>query len=356
MTSGFRSEAVSQDRTFPSLAPRAVYPCVAHSSRELEPADDVLGGHLFERLSQGLVDGILVPRRDPAEVRLDLRPESLDRRVVRAVGRQGQEPGTRPPDGRRRGRGLMGGQVVPYDHVAGVQLRHQHLLDIRLERRGVGRPREHQGGTYPVQTQRGDHGQRFPRAGGRADGPLAARGPAVGLGHRRGHPRLVHENQPFRLDPLHLPPERPPLLLDVGPVALVGVLGLLLAGQSLSPQGAPDRRQAAVEATPLLQLVQGVVVVLPDQIFQAPQVVRAQHGGRAAPVRLRGQRILLTPPLQQPGDERDADSEEAGDLALRALVLIHGRRDPLPQVYRRGTHGRYLLIRCRLLPRSCPSM
>ena len=28
---------------------------------ELEPADDVLGGHLFDRLSQGLVDGILVP-------------------------------------------------------------------------------------------------------------------------------------------------------------------------------------------------------------------------------------------------------------------------------------------------------
>ena len=27
--------------------------------RELEPADDVLGGHLFERLSQGIVDGIL---------------------------------------------------------------------------------------------------------------------------------------------------------------------------------------------------------------------------------------------------------------------------------------------------------
>ena len=65
--------------------------------RELEPADDVLESHLLERLSQGIVDGILVPRRDPAEVRLDLRPESLDRRVVRAVGRQGQEPGTRSP-------------------------------------------------------------------------------------------------------------------------------------------------------------------------------------------------------------------------------------------------------------------
>ena len=71
----------------------------------------VLGGHLSERFSQGLVDGILVPHRDAAEVRLDLRPESLDRRVVRAVGRQGQEPGTRAPDGRRRGIGLMGDRL-----------------------------------------------------------------------------------------------------------------------------------------------------------------------------------------------------------------------------------------------------
>src|SRR5271157_3710171 len=68
--------------------------------RELEPADDVLESHLLERLSQGIVDGILVPRRDPSEVRLDLRPESLDRRVVRSVGpgaRAWHPPALRPP-------------------------------------------------------------------------------------------------------------------------------------------------------------------------------------------------------------------------------------------------------------------
>src|SRR5271166_7007045 len=105
--------------------------------RELEPANDVLESHLLERLSQGIVDSTFVPRRNPAEIRLDLRPESLDRRVVRAVGRQGQEPGTRPSDGRRGSIGLMGGQVVPHNHVASVQLWYQYLFDIRLERRGV---------------------------------------------------------------------------------------------------------------------------------------------------------------------------------------------------------------------------
>src|SRR5512135_3118344 len=104
------------------------------------------------------------------------------------------------------------------------------------------------------------------------------------------------------------------------------------------------------------QLVQGVVVVLPDQILQTPLVVRAQDPGRAASVRLGGQGALLTAPLQQPGDERDADSEEARDLALRALALVHRRYDSLPQVHRIGTHGRYLLIRCPLLPRSRPSI
>src|SRR5271157_3557404 len=324
--------------------------------RELEPADDVLESHLLERLSQGIVDGILVPRRDRAEVRLDLRPESLDRRVVRAVGRQGQEPGTRPPDGRRGGISLMGDRLShtttspacssgtstcsTYDSNAAVSVDPGNASGARTPsspNAAITVSDSHEPGAEPT--------ARSPR-----------RGPAVGPGHRRGHPRLVHENKPFRLDPLHLPPEGPPLLPDVGPVALVGVLGLLLGSQAAPAQGAPDRRQAAVEAALLPKLVQGVVVVIPDQILQAPLVVRAQDRGRAASVRLGGQRVLLTSPLQQPGDERDADSEEAGDLALRALALVHRRRDSLPQVHRIGTHGRYLLIRCRLLPRSCPSL
>src|SRR5271157_427332 len=175
--------------------------------RELEPADDVLESHLLERLSQGIVDGILVPRRDRAEVRLDLRPESLDRRVVRAVGRQGQEPGTRPPDGRRGGISLMGDRLShtttspacssgtstcsTYDSNAAVSVDPGNASGARTPsspNAAITVSDSHEPGAEPT--------ARSPR-----------RGPAVGPGHRRGHPRLVHENKPFRLDPLHLPPE-----------------------------------------------------------------------------------------------------------------------------------------------------
>src|SRR5271157_3710169 len=179
--------------------------------RELEPADDVLESHLLERLSQGIVDGILVPRRDRAEVRLDLRPESLDRRVVRAVGRQGQEPGTRPPDGRRGGISLMGDRL-------------SHTTTSPACSSGTSTCSTYDSNAAVSVDPGNTSGARTPSSpsaaitvsdsheGGRADGPLAARGPAVRPGHRRGHPRLVHENKPFRLDPLHLPPEGPPLL------------------------------------------------------------------------------------------------------------------------------------------------
>ena len=54
-----------------------------------------------------------------------------------------------------------------------------------------------------------------------------------------GHRRLVHENQPFGLDPVHLPAERAAFLLDVGSALLIGVQRLLLAGQSQAKQGPP---------------------------------------------------------------------------------------------------------------------
>src|SRR5262249_8254945 len=98
---------------------------------------------------------------------------------------------------------------------------------------------------------------------------------------------------------------------------------------------------------------QGVVVVLPDQVFEPPLVVRAQHRGRATPVRRGGQRARLTAPLQQPGDEGQADPEQLGDLALGALAVVPRRRDPLPDVHRLGARGRpsYSVA----FSRSCPS-
>ena len=53
--------------------------------------------------------------------------------------------------------------------------------------------------------------------------PARRAAPGVGPGHRRVRPRLVDESQPPGLDLPHPPAERPPLPLDVGPVAIVRV-------------------------------------------------------------------------------------------------------------------------------------
>src|SRR5271157_4251573 len=323
--------------------------------RELEPADDVLESHLLERLSQGIVDGILVPRRDPSEVRLDLRPESLDRRVVRSVGpgaRAWHPPALRPPR-RHKPDGGTGCPTRPrHRRAAPVPVLVRHTTRTPRCRSTPGTPAGH--ALRPVPTRRSR--SATPTSRGPSRRPARRAGPSRRPGSSPWSPPSRPRKQAVSARPASPSSGRTPLLPDVGPVALVGVLGLLLGSQAAPAQGAPDSRQAAVEAALQPKLVQGVVVVLLDEMLQAPLVVRAQDRGRAASVRLGGQRVLLTSPLQQPGDERDADSEEAGDLALRALALVHRRRDSLPQVHRIGAHGRYLLIRCRLLPRSCPSI
>ena len=248
----------------------------------------------------------------------------------------------------------MGGQVVP------VRPRRRRAAPAPAPARPTTRtPRcRSTPGTPAGHVPRPDPTRRsrsaIPTSRGRADGPLAARGPAVGPGHRRGHPRLVHETGRFGSTRFTFLRNDRRFSWTSGR-SRSSACWVFFLQVDLCRRSAPDRRQAAVEAAPLLQLVQ--VSSLCSRTRSSRR--RRSSGlstGVGPPRAARGQRLLLTPPLLQPGDERDADSEEAGDLTLRALVLIHGRRDPLPQVYRRGTHGRYLLIRCRLLPRSCPSM
>src|SRR5512135_641344 len=58
----------------------------------LEPAHDVLGSHLLQRLSESVREVPLRPCRDPAEELLDLRVHLCDRGVVRAGRRQRPPP------------------------------------------------------------------------------------------------------------------------------------------------------------------------------------------------------------------------------------------------------------------------
>jgi hypothetical protein len=102
-------------------------------------------------------------------------------------------------------------------------------------------------------------------------------------------------------------------------------------------------------------LFQGGVGSLADQFVEPSPVVRPQGRGRGAAVRLGGQRAGVASPPEETGDEREADAERRGDLALGTLAVIHSRRDPLAKVGRIRAHGKHLRLRDPLALRSCPS-
>ena len=207
----------------------------------------------------------------------------------------------------------VGFEVVEDHHVPRAEFRDQHLIHIGLERLRVGRPGENQRRPYPIQAQGRDHGRRTPRGGHRALGPLTPPCPGVGRRHRRVDPRLVDENQPFCLDSPHLRPVSPPLRLHFGSVPLAGMQGLLLVGQAEAAEGAPEGRQGAGEAAPLLQLFQGGIGVLGDPHRQSYSFGEAEGRPRPAAVGFGGQGAGVPTPLDQSGDERDTDAEPFGD-------------------------------------------
>ena len=96
---------------------------------------------------------------------------------------------------------LAAAEVVHEDHIAWLQLRHEHLVDIGLERTPIHWAVEHHRGRDPVPAQAGHEGGRLPvpvRDGGSQ--PLASVCPPTEPGHVGGGPRLVDEDQPFRVE------------------------------------------------------------------------------------------------------------------------------------------------------------
>src|SRR3974377_1643999 len=312
----------------------------------LKPAHYVPSSHMFQSLSQGVIESRSRSRRSSTEELLGLRPQLLNWGIVRTVGRQRQHLCPGLLDRCFHAGGQVGAEVVKHDDVACVQLRHQHHLHVRLERRRVRGARERQWCPHPVQAQRGNDGQRPPGSGDWADRTFTPRRPSVGWSHCRVDPRFIHKNQPFRLDPPHFLSKSPSLLLYVRPAALVGVQGLLLVGQTEATQGAPDGRQRAAKAALPLQLVQRGVVLVPDQSSKSLLVATTRGGSRSTAVRLGSQGAGLATPLQQPDDERQADAEPSSDLPLGSFPVIDCRRESLAEIYRVGGHGSILLLPC----------
>src|SRR5206468_10434959 len=111
--------------------------------------------------------------------------------------------------------------------------------------------------------------------------------------------------------------ERLSLLLDVRAAALVGATHLLLAGDLEFAQGSPDGHPATVQ--PLGQLLQGGIGLLLEPLPQALLAGLVQGRAVSTAVGPWGQRAGLASQSQQPGDERDADTEAASQLSQGPL-------------------------------------
>src|SRR5271165_1364812 len=88
-------------------------------STVVEPAENILNRHTVQGLTDRLVQAVLSPRRDPAKLSLELRPQLLDWVVVRAVWRQGQDGRPRTLDRLRHVPREVGLEVVEDHHVPG---------------------------------------------------------------------------------------------------------------------------------------------------------------------------------------------------------------------------------------------
>jgi len=120
----------------------------------------------------------------------------------------------------------VGAEIVHHDNVAGLQCRHENLLDVGKKGVTVDGTVEHEGRRNFVVAKRGEKGQRFPvTVRDFGDERLAAPVPAARARHVGFGPGLVDEdeasgiNQGLVFFPTHAASR------DVGTVLLGGVQG-----------------------------------------------------------------------------------------------------------------------------------
>ena len=154
---------------------------------------------------------------------LDLGEGLFDRIEIGRVWRQEPEPGAGCAYELTDCGRLVRPEIVHDDDVAGLEHRHELLLDIGAEALTVDRPIEDARRRQPVVAQSAEESQRAPVAmRGEAAQALASRPPAVERCHVGLDPGLVDEDQPPRVETgLNRPPSLPPTG-DVGAGLLKG--------------------------------------------------------------------------------------------------------------------------------------
>ena len=149
-------------------------------------------------MSPSVIDGSLLGGSHPV---FDLGEGLLDRVEVGRVWRQIPEPGACGADHLPDSRRLVGAEIVHDDDVAGLEHRHELLLDIGAEAVAVDRSIEDTRGSKTVEPQGAEEGQRAPVAVWcKAAQAFAARSPASQRSHVGLDPGFVDKHQPFRIE------------------------------------------------------------------------------------------------------------------------------------------------------------
>ena len=121
-----------------------------------------VGREELKRDGDEAADLLEVARTSGAQEGFQFGERELDRIEVRTVRREESNQRADLLDRGPHLRLLVGGEVVEYDDVAWAQRRHQHLFDVREERRTINGPIEHRGRAHTLKTERGDDGVCLP--------------------------------------------------------------------------------------------------------------------------------------------------------------------------------------------------
>src|SRR3954465_6495872 len=186
-------------------------------------------GKVVEQGADCLPESILSSCSRFPEQSLELGKELLDRVEIRGIGREVKHAGPCRPDRLLDPGDLVNSQVIHRDHVARLQRRREHLLDVGAEHRTGHRPIQDKRRDDPARPQARHDGRGLPMTRRhRINQALAPGAPAVEAGHRCGRGCLVDEDEALTIHVALPHPRAAAVPGHVGPILLAGSQALFL--------------------------------------------------------------------------------------------------------------------------------
>src|SRR3954453_1072726 len=245
-------------------------------------------GKVAEQGADCLPESILSSCSRFPEQSLELGKELLDRVEIRGIGREVKHAGPCRPDRLLDPGDLMNSQVIHRDHVARLQRRREHLLDVGAERRTGHGPIEHKRCDDPARAQARYDGRGLPVPKRRCiDQALAPWAPAVEAGHRCGRGGLVDEDEALTIHVMLPHPPAAPVPGHVGPILLGRSQALFLCDRSsrCSMSAMVDSAFTAIPRASSVALIsRSVIPAWRDTMARRASACSSRRGRREPPI------------------------------------------------------------------------